>query len=93
MSHDDIAAASGLNRATVRELSFRRSWIGYSVETASAFSAACGVNLIHPRPQVRFLKHCKHTHVSSAVGSQREMYAKLSAIILEEAQKRRSALR
>lgn len=74
MSLRDIADQSGLALSTVCELSQRRTWTNATLETIQKFSAACGVDLLHPRRHLYFIKHRKKTIWS---GKNRPYYRKL----------------
>ena len=57
-----IASLSGLSVSTVRALSAKKSWCGVSIDAVQSFSSACGVDILHPRRQIDFLRRRKKAH-------------------------------
>ncbi len=89
MSHLEIARGSGLAKATVAELSFKRTWAGVPVATVSRFSQACGVDLERPRRQIDFLKRRSKTYLLGTNGHARAMYGKLLVLLRDWASSKR----
>ena len=56
MTNLQISERSGLALETVRRLSRCRSWNKITVETMLRFSAACGVEMLHQRRAIQFIK-------------------------------------
>lgn len=79
MSHEDVAAASGLARSTVVAISKLASWDTLSLRTIVAFSEGCGVDLLAPWRQIRFWKRNKLAYLGRANPQQRKMFARLLA--------------
>ena len=55
----EISMASGLDVSTVSRLSKRRKWDKEPVWVVSKFAEGCGVNLMHPRRHLDYLKRRK----------------------------------
>jgi hypothetical protein len=55
----EIAAASGLDVSTVARLSYRRKWDDEPLWVISQYAIGCGVNLLHPRRHLDYLKRRK----------------------------------
>lgn len=89
LTTSDLEAASGLARTTIKELSFRSDWNNVTVEVASKFMEACGVNPLAARRQREFFKRRKLLHVEQARGSQKKMYDRIERLIVAEAEKRK----
>jgi hypothetical protein len=90
LSHRDIMVRSGLERSTVRQLSFATTWRGREIDSAVAFALACGVNHLAAEKQIDFLKRRKWTHVERAIGGQANMYRRLKLLLVEEAKRKKS---
>jgi len=56
MTSQQIADRSGLTKMTVQRLSRCRSWNKITVETMLRFSAACGVEMLHQRRAMQYIK-------------------------------------
>lgn len=52
----DLLEASGIPRRTFQRLSYKLDWTGVPVDVASAFCAACGVNLLAKQPLYQFFR-------------------------------------
>lgn len=91
LSHNDIAECSGLNRSTVKELSFATSWRGHTIETIVAFAEACGVNHLAAEKQWDYAKRRLLPHTERATGAQRAMYDRLKQLLVEFARSRKQA--
>lgn len=85
----ELVGRSGLARTTVKELSFRVNWNGVTVEVATKFMEACGVNPLSARRQREFVKRRSLLHVTEAVGAQKRMYQRIEQLIVSEAAKRK----
>jgi hypothetical protein len=79
MSHEDIARASGLSSARVRQISVLRTWENLPLRTIEAFAAACGVDLLRPGRIRKFAKQKRLVFLTRATHAQRKMYARLTA--------------
>lgn len=77
MSVRELAEKSGLSKSRVAELSLKRSWKGIPIDTISAFSLACGVDLMRPHDTIRYLRKSKRAHLERATKAQREFFLKL----------------
>lgn len=62
---DEIAQRASLDISTVSKLSKRRKWDKEPLWVVFAFSDACGVDLLHPRRHIDFLKRKKRFHLNS----------------------------
>lgn len=51
-----LLKASGVPRRTFQRLSYKLDWTGVPVDVASAFCAACGVNLLAKQPLYQFFR-------------------------------------
>jgi response regulator of citrate/malate metabolism len=91
LSHNELAALSGLNRCTIKNLSVATSWAPYTLSTVMAFATACGVNHLSARRHVKYLKHTKRYHIVNASGNQARLYARLKKLLVTEASKRKQA--
>lgn len=69
----EIAARSGLPRSTVCELSKLTTWKSVTVGNAFLFASACGVDLLHPRRQIEYVKHRMKLSIRKASPIQRKM--------------------
>jgi len=78
MTREEIASKAGLTIRMVDRLSKLATWKGVKVGVAFRFSEACGVDLIHPRAAVRFLKHKRRSHWSYTP-AYKEMFDRLLA--------------
>lgn len=56
MGDTEVARRSGLSRQTIWRLAQRTSWNGVPVDTVERFCAACGVNILHPRRHLDYLR-------------------------------------
>lgn len=90
LSHNDIAERSGLERTTVRNLSFSTSWRGYTIDTIVAFTTACGVNHLAAEKQLDYAKRRLLPHTERATGAQRQMYDRLKQLLVEFARQRQN---
>jgi hypothetical protein len=77
MSHRDLAAASGLSKTKVAELSLRRSWEGVPIDVVEAFSKACGVDLLRPGRTWEYLRRYKRVHLQNATPAQKEFFKRM----------------
>lgn len=77
MSVRDIAAASGLSKSKVAELSDRTSWRGIAIEDVVAFSLACGVDLQRPSRVMEYIRRSKRVYLARANPQQREFLARI----------------
>lgn len=55
----EIAKRSGLPLATVSRIAYLRTWDSLSLGVIERFSLACGVDVLHPRRHVDWLKRRK----------------------------------
>lgn len=88
LTTEELVAASGLARTTVKELTYRTAWNNVTTETAERFMRACGVNPMAARKQRDFFRRRRMIHVERASGSARRMYDRMEKLIIEEAKKR-----
>lgn len=56
LTRREIASRSGLSLRQVDYLSKRTTWGGTTVKAMCAFATACGVDLLHPRRHVDWLR-------------------------------------
>lgn len=56
MSNKEISELSGIPIRTIQSISYRSTWAGISVDVASRFALACGVNILAKKPESEFLK-------------------------------------
>lgn len=62
MTDRELARRSGLSVTTIALMSREKTWNRFAVATVDAFARACGVDLIHPRRQLDYLKRRKLAH-------------------------------
>lgn len=77
MSHRDLAAATGLSKTKVAELSLKRSWDGVPIDQVEVFARACGVDLLRPKRAVEYLRRAKRVHMQNATPAQKEFFLKM----------------
>ena len=63
MADAEIARRSGLSKDSVRRISSLTVWDTIGVITVDRFTAACGVNLLHVRRHVDYLRRRKKVAV------------------------------
>lgn len=66
LPREEIAKKAGMSVRMVDRISRRATWCGMKVCAAFAFASACGVDLLHPRNAVRYLRHKKKAHWSAS---------------------------
>ena len=77
MSNKQIAERSGLAKSTVVRIGRMRSWAKLEAITVSAFSSACGVDLLAPASKLKYMRRSRQEYFRHATKAQREMYARL----------------
>lgn len=78
-SHREIAEEAGLSKATVAELSRRKTWSGTPVDVADRFAKACGVVDIAVALKRLRNRRTRLQHLGRGNGPQRRMIADLLA--------------
>lgn len=68
----DLLEASGIPRRTFQRLAYKADWTGVPVEVASAFCAACGVDLLKRRPLYEFFRKHQNKKFSFLTTRQRK---------------------
>ena len=63
ISDSEISRRSGLSKDSVARISRLRSWDTIGVNTMDSFSTACGVNLLHVRRHIDYLRRRKKVAV------------------------------
>lgn len=77
MSCQEIADQAGLSKSYVAHLSAKRSWAGVPIDVVQAFSLACGVDIMRPKPVISFLKRKKKVYLDRATTGQRKFFSKI----------------
>jgi hypothetical protein len=77
MSHRDIAAASGISKTKVAELSLRRTWDGVPIDEVESFARACGVDFLRPKRVLEYLRKAKRVHIQNATQAQKEFLQRM----------------
>ena len=77
MSNLDIAQKSGLSRATVDRISQLDRWDSLRVGTVQRFSIACGVDLLAPGDQKKFIARSRLDYMDRTSPAQRRMMARI----------------
>lgn len=77
MTTVELSAASGLTRERVTQISGLPSWEHLPLRDIEAFSRACGVNLLAPHEQRKFLRRRKRAYLERAAAGQRKLLARL----------------
>ena len=67
LSNQDIAKRSGLNEQAVCKICRLKTWNDLTLDTIERFSSACGVNLLHPRRHLDFLKRRSQIHAKKSL--------------------------
>ena len=84
MTVQEICDRSQLCRMRVIQISKLSSWSSLPVEDVQAFSEACGVNLLAPAEQLKFLRRRKRAYLERATAGQRRMLARIMATLVSE---------
>lgn len=79
MTAEEISQKSGIAYARVVEISHMTTWENLPLRVIERFSQACGVNLLAPKEQFKFLRRCKRVYLNNATPQQRQMIARLLA--------------
>jgi hypothetical protein len=77
MTVSEICEKSGLSRPAVIRISRLASWRDLPLGISEHFSSACGVNLLAPGQQLKFLRRRKRKYWERANPEQRKMIARL----------------
>ena len=81
MTTKEIATQSGLSLERVVQISNLRTWSSVPLGAIESFSRACGVNLLAPSEQIKFLRRRKRAYFFRATPSQRRMLGRLMEIL------------
>lgn len=76
LTNQEIAAAAGLARSTIAQLSKRSSWDAVPLGTIMKFATGCGVNLLNAKARARVLLG-QVRYIRRAKGPQRGMFNRL----------------
>lgn len=78
MTNGDIAIIAGMSRGQVSKISNLKSWERVSISAAQRFSLACGVDLLSPCKQRRFMLNRKQAYQRGATSAQRRMLNRIA---------------
>lgn len=78
MTNSDIAHVAVMSRGLVAKLSKLRNWSQVNISIATRFSMACGVDLLAPSEQIRFLRKRALKYQKTGSPMQKKMFRRIA---------------
>lgn len=81
LSLAELSERTGIDKSYLSKLSRRDKWDGTKIDTIEAFADACGVDLLHPRRQIDYLKRRRLSHITKS--NNKDYYSKLFNLLIK----------